>query len=67
MPDDFFPLLMTGKLTLAEVYWRTCPLTSWKMAAIGDPMYTPFRQNPAMRVEDLPERLRPLFSDARQP
>ena len=21
--DEFFPLLLTGKLTLAEVYWRT--------------------------------------------
>jgi uncharacterized protein (TIGR03790 family) len=60
-PDDFFPLLLTGRLTLAEVYWRTCPLTSWKMCAIGDPLYTPFKQNPALRVEDLPERLRPLF------
>ena len=29
--DEFFPLLLTGKLTLAEVYWRTNPLTSWMM------------------------------------
>jgi len=66
-PDDFFPLLLTGKLTLAEVYWTTCPLTSWKMCAIGDPLYAPFKQNPALRVEDLPERLRGIISDAQRP
>ena len=65
-PDDFFPLLLTGRLTLAEVYWRTCPLTSWKMCAVGDPLYTPFKRNPALRVEDLPDRLRPLFDDRDQ-
>jgi len=63
-PDDFFPLLMTGRLTLAEVYWRTCPLVSWKMVAVGDPLYTPFKSKPLMRVEDLPERLKPLFAGA---
>jgi uncharacterized protein (TIGR03790 family) len=62
VPDDFFPLLMTGRLTLAEVYWRTCPLTSWKMCAIGDPLYTPYKQNPPLGVADLPLRLRPLFA-----
>ncbi|MFI5379658.1 MAG: TIGR03790 family protein [Tepidisphaerales bacterium] len=59
--DDFFPLLMTGKLPLAEVYWRTNRYTSWQMSLIGDPLYTPFEKNPALRVEDLPERLRPIF------
>jgi hypothetical protein len=66
-PDDFFPLLLTGKLTLAEVYWRTCPLTSWKMCALGDPLYTPFKRDPALRIDDLPERLRVIFSDAQRP
>ncbi|MGA2496135.1 MAG: TIGR03790 family protein [Tepidisphaeraceae bacterium] len=60
--DDFFPLLMTGKLPLAEVYWRTNRFASWQMSMIGDPLYTPFKQNPALRVEDLPERLKPIFS-----
>jgi uncharacterized protein (TIGR03790 family) len=63
-PDDFFPLLLTGRLTLAEVYWRTTPLTSWKMSAIGDPLYTPFKINPALAVEDLPERLKAQFTGA---
>lgn len=58
LADEFFPLLMTGKLTLAEVYWKTTPMVSWKMLAIGDPLYTPFKSNPAMRVEDLPASLR---------
>ncbi len=47
LPDDFFPLLMTGKLSLLEVYFRTVPHLSWQMILIGDPLYTPFRKNPA--------------------
>src|SRR4029450_4734408 len=56
--DEFFPLLMTGKLTLAEVYWTTTPLTSWMQACIGDPLYNPYRAIPSMKVEDLPLLLR---------
>lgn len=59
-PDTFFPLLMTGKLTLAEVYWRTTPLTSWMITVIGDPLYTPFKTNPALKPDDLPQSLRGL-------
>ena len=55
--DEFFPLLFTGRLTLAEVYWKTTPLTSWMISCIGDPLYTPYRANPALRVEDLPAPL----------
>jgi uncharacterized protein (TIGR03790 family) len=46
LPDDFFPLLMTGKRTLLEVYFRTVPHLSWQMILIGDPLYTPFKKNP---------------------
>ena len=56
--DEFFPLLFTGRLTLAEVYWKTTPLTSWMNTCIGDPLYTPYRVNPPLRAEDLPEGLR---------
>ena len=56
--DDFFPLLLTGKLTLAEVYWRTTPMVSWMQDCIGDPLYRPYAANPALAVEDLPEVLR---------
>jgi uncharacterized protein (TIGR03790 family) len=51
--DEFFPLLMTGKLTLAEVYWRTLPWGSWMQACIGDPLYTPYKKNPPLDVKDL--------------
>lgn len=55
--DEFFPLLFTGKLTLAEVYWRTNPLVSWQISMIGDPLYTPFKHNPALKLQDLPPGL----------
>jgi uncharacterized protein (TIGR03790 family) len=57
-PDDFFPLLLTGKLTLAEVYWKTNPMVSWMISFIGDPLYTPYKLHPPMALEDLPPGLR---------
>lgn len=66
--DDFFGLLMTGKITLAEAYWRTNPFASWQMTLLGDPLYTPYKNNPAIKVEDLPDRLKPIFkSPSTQP
>ena len=56
--DEFFPLLMTGELTLAEAYWRSNPLTSWMNTCVGDPLYAPFKARPALKRDDLPERLR---------
>ncbi|HEX8523598.1 MAG TPA: TIGR03790 family protein [Tepidisphaeraceae bacterium] len=61
VPDEFFPLLLTGKISLAETYWSTLPQVSWMMTCIGDPLYTPFKANPQMRVEDLPEGVRSMF------
>jgi uncharacterized protein (TIGR03790 family) len=58
-PDDFFPLLFTGKLNLGEVYWKTTPAVSWRIALIGDPLYNPFAAKPALPVEALHETLRP--------
>ncbi len=67
-PSDFFPLLLTGKLTLAEVYWRTTPMTSWMLCGIGDPLYNPYKTNPVLQVEDLPDRLqRAALMPATQP
>lgn len=57
-PDELFPLLMTGKLTLAEAYWRTVPTISWMMVLFGDPLYQPYAKNPALQVGDLPAGLR---------
>jgi uncharacterized protein (TIGR03790 family) len=62
--DQFFPLLMTGELTLAEVYWATTPMTSWMMSMIGDPLYKPFAKNPQMQLDDLPHGLRDVFLQA---
>jgi uncharacterized protein (TIGR03790 family) len=59
--DDFFPLLMTGKLTLAEVYWKTTPWTSWMISMVGDPLYTPYKVNPPLAVKDLLPRLQGIF------
>jgi len=64
-PDDFFPLLMTGRLTFAETYWNTTPLCSWMMSAVGDPLYRPFAVKPALKVEDLPDRLKVVFEAKR--
>lgn len=55
--DEFFPLLMTGRLTLAEVYWRTVPWTSWMQTCIGDPLYNPYKNDPPLAVKDLPSDL----------
>jgi uncharacterized protein (TIGR03790 family) len=56
--EEFFPLVLAGRLTLAEAYWRTSPVTSWMMSLIGDPLYRPFATNPAIDMEDLPVGLR---------
>jgi len=60
-PDEFFPLLLTGKLTMAEVYWKTTPFTSWMISFIGDPLYTPCKLHPLMKVQDLPRGLQRAF------
>ena len=58
-PSEFYPLLLTGKWTLAECYWRTCPSASWQMTLIGDPLYNPFAVNPKLKPEHLPPGLAP--------
>ena len=58
--DEFFPLLMTGKLSLAEVYWKTTPWASWMQCCVGDPLYTPYKTNPPLKVADLAEGLRAI-------
>jgi uncharacterized protein (TIGR03790 family) len=53
LPDVFFPLLMSGKLTLLETYFRSTPQISWRLIVIGDPLYTPFKNNPALDLDSL--------------
>jgi uncharacterized protein (TIGR03790 family) len=50
LPDQFFPLLMTGKFTLLEVYFLTVPQVSWMQILIGDPLYNPFKHHPAIQL-----------------
>jgi uncharacterized protein (TIGR03790 family) len=50
LPDEFFPLLLTGKLPLLEVYFRTTPNLSWRQILIGDPLYNPFRDRSPFKV-----------------
>ncbi|MHB9073586.1 MAG: TIGR03790 family protein [Desulfobaccales bacterium] len=50
LPDQFFPILMTGKLSLIEVYFLTVPQVSWMQILIGDPLYCPFKKNPAIQT-----------------
>ena len=64
LPDDFFPLLLTGRYTLAEAYYRSKPFGSWAMVLVGDPLYNPFKKNPALDEDALPERMRGTKSAA---
>jgi uncharacterized protein (TIGR03790 family) len=57
-PDIFFPLLLTGKLTVAQAYWLSTPMTSWMQVFIGDPLYNPYRKTPAISVDQLPAVLK---------
>jgi uncharacterized protein (TIGR03790 family) len=59
VPEEFFALLLTGKYTVAECYWRTIPAASWQMILIADPLYDPFRARPQVKVEHLPPGLAP--------
>ena len=59
LPEDFFSLLLTGKYTLVETYYRTSPYCGWVLVLVGDPLYNPFRNNPQLAESDLPDRLRP--------
>ena len=59
LPDEFFPLLLTGKYTVAECYWRTVPMASWRLTLICDPLYNPFKNNPRVDAAKLPPGLAP--------
>jgi hypothetical protein len=63
--QDFFALLLTGRYSLAECYWRTVPNVSWRMTLIGDPLYTPFKTNPQVVLEVLPASLLPKQTSSR--
>ena len=56
-PEEFYPLLLTGKYTIAECYWRTVPNASWQLTLIADPLYNPFKTNPQVSPKLLPPGL----------
>ncbi|MFH1920729.1 MAG: TIGR03790 family protein [Planctomycetota bacterium] len=58
-PDDFFPLLLTGRYTLVETYYRTKPFNSWQMVLVADPLYNPFKNHPLLDESQLPDRMKP--------
>jgi len=58
-PEEFYPLLLTGKYTIAECYWRTTPKASWQLTLIADPLYNPFKANPQISTKILPKGLAP--------
>lgn len=39
---------------LAEVFAMTNPFLSWQMILVGDPLYNPFKTNPAFVIENAP-------------
>jgi hypothetical protein len=64
LPDDFFPLLLTGRYTLVETYYRTVPFCSWAMVLVGDPLYNPFKNQPLLDESALPERMKTADSQS---
>lgn len=48
-PNEFFAVLGTGKFTYAEAVYRTKSFNSWMMTVVGDPLYNPFKTNPALK------------------
>ena len=69
LPQDFFALLLTGRYTLAECYWRTVPGAGWRLVLIADPLYNPFMLNPRISAYALPAELtgRPGATTATSP
>ena len=50
-PDNFFRVLLSGKVSLVESYYMTKPFNSWRMVLIGDPLYNPFKFHPVISQE----------------
>jgi uncharacterized protein (TIGR03790 family) len=59
LPDQFFPILMTGKPTLLEVYFLTLPELSWMQILIGDPLYRPFKNHPVLHPAKIKDTVAP--------
>jgi uncharacterized protein (TIGR03790 family) len=51
LPGLFFPLLLSGKHPLIEVYYRSIPFVSWRQVLVGDPLYNPFQGRSPIKPE----------------
>lgn len=52
-PLEFAALLMTGQYSLVEAYYLTSRWVSWRMVLVGDPLYNPWRTQPAVKRSGL--------------
>ncbi|MBR0190811.1 MAG: TIGR03790 family protein [Thermoguttaceae bacterium] len=59
--EEFFSLVLTGQFTMVECYYYTLPYSSWAQVFVGDPLYTPYRKNPKLKMNDLPDALQKFF------
>jgi uncharacterized protein (TIGR03790 family) len=48
-PLEFTALLMTGQYSLVESYYLTSRWVSWRMLLVGDPLYNPWKNEPAVK------------------
>jgi uncharacterized protein (TIGR03790 family) len=60
-PNEFFALLLSGKYSLVECYWRCLPYTSWTMTLVGDPLYNPFKVSAPLKTDGLDESTRRIL------
>jgi hypothetical protein len=56
-------VLLSGKYTLVETYYRTTPFNSWVMTLVGDPLYNPFKNSSPFEGQTLPPELRRLMGE----
>ncbi len=59
--EEFGSLIMTGQFTMVECYYYTLPYVSWAQVFVGDPLYTPYRKNPKLKMNELPDSLQKFF------
>ncbi len=59
--EEFYSLVLTGQFTMAECYYYTLPYSSWAQVFVGDPLYTPYRKNPKLKMDELPDSLQKFF------
>ena len=59
--EEFCSLILTGQFTMAECYYYTLPYCSWAQVFVGDPLYTPYRKNPKLKMNELPDTLQKFF------